>query len=268
MLSAPSSSHNLQPLSLEPLGMPEETPPTADDFRSRLYKSIIYKGKETKNIPIVKFIVDWNDKLDRGWLRKALAPPGLDSSSRLRNQERIDVVYLCSFLCGGRLDDFIAKLAYCFGTSESSIRRFAKEIFESSLLPSPREARQEDHVLVPLLDQAPTKKADLRTTPFLSHESMALRVDPVLGNMELSTPSLILDQYNIPVTPPSPARLASLFNECFYTPQGHNTTPLSVDLVDSLASKTGFVRRIVKSIKKAKRKVGHTANTSRSNLAN
>jgi hypothetical protein len=123
--------------------MPEEIPPMADDFRNRLYKSITYKGKETKNIPIVKFLVDWSDKLDRGWLRKTLDPGLVDPSSRLSNEERIVVVYLCSFLCGGRLDNFSQKLAYCFDTSESSIRRIAKEIFESPLLPSPREARQE-----------------------------------------------------------------------------------------------------------------------------
>jgi hypothetical protein len=265
MLSAPSSSHYLQPLSFEPLGMLEETPPTADDFRNRLYKSITYKGNETKNIPIVKFIVDWNDKLDRGWLRKTLAPGLVDSSSRLSNEERIVVVYLCSFLCGGRLNDFTEKLAHCFDTSESSIRRIAKEIFESSLLPSPREVRQEDDH-VPLLAQAPTKKADLRTTPFFSRENMDARVDPVMDDMQFATPSLISDQYNIPVTPPSPARLTSIFNECFDTPQRNNTTtPLSVD---SAASKTGFVRRIVNSVKKAKRKVGYAANTSTTNLAN
>jgi hypothetical protein len=146
------------------------------------------------------------------------------------------------------------------------MRRIAKEIFESSLLPLPREARQEDHV--PLLAQAPTKKADLRTTPFFSRENAELRMDPVMDDVELATPSLISDQHDTPVTPPSPARLASALNECFDTPQRHNTTPLLDDSVNSPASKAGFVRPLLNSVKKAKRKIGSTANASTSNLAN
>jgi hypothetical protein len=144
-----------------------------------------------------------------------------------------------------------------------SIWRIAKEIFESSLLSSPPEALQKDYL--PLLDQTPTKKANLQTPPFFSHENVDVRVDPVMNDMQLATPSLISDQHDVPVTPPSPARLTSMFNNCFDTPQRHNATQ---PLVDSLASKTGFVRRILNLVKKAKRKVEHAANASASYLSN
>jgi hypothetical protein len=153
-------------------------------------------------------------------------------------------------------------LANCHD-GELSIWRIAKEIFESSLLSSPPEALQKDYL--PLLDQTPTKKANLQTPPFFSHENVDVRVDPVMNDMQLATPSLISDQHDVPVTPPSPARLTSMFNNCFDTPQRHNATQ---PLVDSLASKTGFVRRILNLVKKAKRKVEHAANASASYLSN